>query len=632
MSAVGRLQNWFCFLFGCNYIGIVFILANETVVVDFPPKQIKSFKNLASLEFIQWALTPEYSQYIFRFEGFVKQTGSGFGLNCQDGLAYIIIRSHAVPIPTPQDGKSSPNLLLQHDVGVVYFGQLLLSQKLSETQMSRNVTVAYNFTDVTRYFVALYLPPSYKDGSISGLTQQCRFYMSLKIVARDVSKRNNSLQCLPLQATVPGLKLIRKQNTLFDVDYRLNLSSSENVFSVSPNHSQYFQWRRFSLLDSGGTLKISLKTFPMHGRHEINSSSIVLIGILRNPLMKDSTHFAGSQITLANPTAGNASTWEIPFPVFGVWSIKLSLICKFNDCPNVTQQVGINVRVRACANNCFAGLGRGLCWYYRINELLVAICVCSLGWQGIDCNDGTKALDNDRQLLETLFLTLSNIAFVPCIVFVLIHKYYTEAFLYAMLTISSTFYHACDQRSKVKFCILPYETLQYVDFFYAITSLWFTLLSIADLKQQLESFFQVAGILVLSALISYNRFSALSFAVPFVAGFFIVIIAWGRKSKRLNRFYPGSKMFLYSIVPASLCSGLSIYLNTFVKTSRNYFIVHSIWHFLLGGALFFMLLLKSSQSKNNPYTPEVHTIAETLSSDKQILQPISSTKVLSKTE
>jgi len=580
----------------------------EISIVDFAPTQISIYTRSTSMRIFHWPLTSEYQEYIFRFSGFVLQFG--VGKDCESGLAQIIIRRNGIPLFNERNSKLPPNVVFQKDVGVVYSGQFLIPKTLDT--ISRDVTITVNSSTSNYYFVALFLLPDFIDEDNVHFSKKCEYKMGLRILTTQALK--NELQCSSPNLDPPANFLIRHYINLFDKKFLFN--ATENSINISMNNSVSFKWRILPIIDSGSTLKITLKSFATL-KSPPNANHIALVGELKHLQMKNFTGFT-SQLVLKNSNAGNISTWEIPFPLSGLWVLTVSLSCTGEEnCTNLSQSINISVSLGKCVNDCSF---RGVCWHHAANELSMAVCYCPFGWQGIDCSDGSLMPSYSNQLFHTLFLTLSNIAFLPCILLSLFRRYYIEAFLYTALCILSTFYHACDQASNVKFCILPYDALQYGDFFYAITSMWFTLLTVANLSSETEKFFQVSGILFLSVVVSYSRFSALAFAIPFVLGFLIACCGLWRNSKKLNSCTPASKNLLYFGLPALICAGFSVYLHTFIKTSKNYFVVHSFWHILLGGAMFLMLLLKTFPSDDLSFK-SVNTFSTAAVTQSAILQP-----------
>lgn len=79
----------------------------------------------------------------------------------------------------------------------------------------------------------------------------------------------------------------------------------------------------------------------------------------------------------------------------------------------------------------------------KTDVLKKCVCVyvlhCALaGWSGWGCTDDSSALSYGRQVLATLLLTLSNLAFLPAIVVAASRCYITEASVYTFTMFFST--------------------------------------------------------------------------------------------------------------------------------------------------------------------------------------------------
>ena len=565
-------------------------IRNDVIILDIAPRKIRTFTHYDSMRIFHWILAPQYKEYIFQFTAFVNQTDFEIGTQCNDSLAQIIIRSNAIPLPNPKNWKTPSNVIIQNDAGVVYSGQFLISQ--NSNILSRDVTIMLNSSSNIHYFVASYLLPDFVDERTAVFDKRCQYKIGMKILASQALDNINCPPCFPPPppSDPPAALLSRVQHGgIFGYNFLLN--STEEKFNISFNDSQSFKWQIFPVKDSGATVRITLTTFSSPD-FDKRLSDIRVVGSLKHPSMNDLNHDS-SLLVVENATSGNSSFWEVPFPLSGWWVLTVGLGCASGTCPNVTQAVQLSIAIRRCPNNCSL---KGICLHHLADyeALFISACHCQLGMQGIDCSERTMMTTHEIELKHTLLLTLSNAAFLPCTVLAAYQKYFIEAFLYFALCFFSTFYHACDQASTVKLCILPYETLQYGDFLFSISSLWFTLLTISVLPEKTLSFLQVFGIMLLSIVVSYDRFSKLAFLIPFAVGFLITIDGWWMKSKEIKCVYPGKKNLLYLGLPALLCAFTSLCLNTFVQTSNNYFIVHSLWHVLLGVAMFLLLCLKIS--------------------------------------
>ncbi|MEQ2216369.1 hypothetical protein XENOCAPTIV_015291, partial [Xenoophorus captivus] len=93
------------------------------------------------------------------------------------------------------------------------------------------------------------------------------------------------------------------------------------------------------------------------------------------------------------------------------------------------------VSISACVEDCGP---YGECRLLRSYTYLYAACVCTAGWKGWGCTDGSTAQSYSRQLTATMLLTLSNLFFLPAIVVAIRRSYITEASVYLFTMFFST--------------------------------------------------------------------------------------------------------------------------------------------------------------------------------------------------
>lgn len=90
------------------------------------------------------------------------------------------------------------------------------------------------------------------------------------------------------------------------------------------------------------------------------------------------------------------------------------------------------------------------------------------------------------------------------------------------------FYHACDQTSQFKFCILPYSVLQFGDFYSSLTSVWLTALVVADplLTESIRFFIGLTGTVIIAVCVHYDATSLATFLIPTVSGLLLISASW----------------------------------------------------------------------------------------------------------
>ena len=561
--------NLWCLLFALTCVTSSYGL---TKVLEIGPKELSSFDGVGDQVVFHW---PAYnsSRYLLQYSGTVNQSGSGISVQCAEVNVTALVRLNAIPVPNPRHSYLPEHTLVQHN-GLLRSDRMVLSAK-SQGQVY-NVTLQVDPIEATDLYAAIFLPYDLERIEVAGLTKDCHYYMTLKVYAVSDKIKFSIRE----SDTSSGMYLTRKQYSLFGVEYQ----PSNYIFNISDTSFARFYWEVFPLTDSGGTLDITISVLKTNRFQE----NISVIGCLSNELSLNASNCSDGILRVNS--LGAKTTWHIPFPLSGMWTLGVRLECgSVMSCANLMQIVQLNVLVRSCIDGCFADRYHGKCGIYRSDSILFSACRCKVGWRGLACNDGRNALSYATQLLHTLLLTLSNFMFIPCVLLAIYRKFYTESLVYFFVTFMSTFYHACDQPGQVVYCILPYETLQFSDFLSSITAIWFTLIAVAKLPLPVESFLQILGLIAMSVCVSFDRFNVWTTVVPAVVGVIIVTSNWGFKCHKAHKCYPGRKKTLFSIIPGTICAGVGLCLYAFVETTENYYIVHSMWHILMATSVLFLL-------------------------------------------
>jgi hypothetical protein len=204
-------------------------------------------------------------------------------------------------------------------------------------------------------------------------------------------------------------------------------------------------------------------------------------------------------------------------------------------------------------------------------------------------------------LVNTLLLTLSNLAFVPAVALALRYGLFAEALTYMATMVASTFYHTCDQEALTsrlphtleRACIDLYvnrEVLQFLDFYCAVLSFWLTTVSLARLPPRVAAPLHVLGVLLAAGLIQYSRTGAAVLAVPIPLGLLVAAVAAAvRHRRRCLRLPRRLSLPTVLLAPAAACAIAALALFAFVESASNYATVHSIWHILLAASLALLL-------------------------------------------
>lgn len=206
-------------------------------------------------------------------------------------------------------------------------------------------------------------------------------------------------------------------------------------------------------------------------------------------------------------------------------------------------------------------------------------------------------------LTSVLLLTLSNLLFLFSMYVAIIRLYYTEAMMYTLTMVFSTFYHACDAQKQIAYCIIRDNILQFGDFYCGIMSFWVTLLAMSIISERLKSTFQLIGAIVIALLTTWNMHSVISFFIPVVVGITILLTSCVADYAEFRKLrYPRSYYVRYLPLGVILVSvGLICY--AFLQTEQNYKYVHSIWHMVIAVSVVFLLPDVKREGDNNPFVP-----------------------------
>ncbi|XP_008431367.1 post-GPI attachment to proteins factor 6 isoform X1 [Poecilia reticulata] len=279
---------------------------------------------------------------------------------------------------------------------------------------------------------------------------------------------------------------------------------------------------------------------------------------------------------------------RLPFPQSTTWYLTLQLLCNSSDCSNASVvSVVPEVSVSACVDDCGP---YGECRLLRSYTYLYSACVCSAGWKGWGCTDGSTAQSYARQLTATMLLTLSNLFFLPAIVVATRRSYITEAFVYLFTMFFSTFYHACDQPGAAVLCIMDYDALQYCDFLGSICSIWVTILCMARLGDAAKYTLFLLGALLIAMSMQLDRKGLWNLLGPILCAILLMVTSWVYRCVRRRHCYPPSwRRWVFFLLPGALCALIGVCLYVFAETESNYYYTHSLWHILVAGCVVFLL-------------------------------------------
>lgn len=345
-----------------------------------------------------------------------------------------------------------------------------------------------------------------------------------------------------------------------------------------------------SAATSGGTLNVDIG---------LNSSSTAVVFSSVRACLTPSAPVIPNQISQSCDTAFlqgyflvvNSSATEtslrIPYPEAAMWYLTLLTFCNESECSNVSAAVSVSVSVSACIDECG---DYGDCRLLRTHSYLYASCNCKAGWRGWACTDGAEALSFSLQLRSVLFLSLSNLLFLPPIILALYRGYLPEAAAYLYNMFFSTFYHACDQPGVTVLCIMDYNTLQFCDFLGSCTSVWVTIICMARLQDIFKYVFYLLGALLIAMAMALDRHGLWNFLGPLLFALITMATAWVYRSVKRGQCYPPLwRRWVFYLLPGVLLALVGVCVYVFAETDANYLYTHSLWHVLMASSILFLL-------------------------------------------
>ncbi|XP_065321243.1 uncharacterized protein LOC135928715 [Gordionus sp. m RMFG-2023] len=249
---------------------------------------------------------------------------------------------------------------------------------------------------------------------------------------------------------------------------------------------------------------------------------------------------------------------------------------------------------RKFSPNICGGLRKGKCQITAQQSLFITGCQCLAGWKGVACSDGTRALSKTRQIINLILLTFSNFMFLPAIYYSLSIRFYSESAVYMLNMMSSMFYHACDEE-VIKFCLLPYEVLQYMDFYTSILSTIVTVHAISTLDIGIISLLNLLFAIVTAFLVQLNRLGLWTFLGPLIVSCFILLASWIWRSYATKKLFPPKNVLLKHIIPGIMVAFIGLLVFAFAQTEDNYPYIHSLWHIMMSISILILLTEKKSQ-------------------------------------
>lgn len=241
---------------------------------------------------------------------------------------------------------------------------------------------------------------------------------------------------------------------------------------------------------------------------------------------------------------------------------------------------------------CVAGrCGRyGRCYHYMSGGFVFSTCLCIKGYRGWDCTEDSEVPSSFSILMASLFLTLSNLLFIPSVYIAAHRKYYTEAVIYFFTMFFSAFYHACDSgEDEFSFCLVKLGVLQFADFYCSLLAIWVTLIAMAHIRPTLVSLLHMFGAILLAFGTELDKQSLWVFLAPALTGICLISASWGMRCRKTRSWFPARNYLAVYLPIGTVLVMIGLVCFAFLQTKQNYHIVHSIWHMVMALSILCLL-------------------------------------------
>lgn len=354
------------------------------------------------------------------------------------------------------------------------------------------------------------------------------------------------------------------------------------------------------LVDTGGTLTIRItKEFTGFGLCEPELVICLTRDIPSTPVSPEACVIGLKKVSLPI-LPKDTNLVHIPYPESGQWFLTFDSFCnakgtKLTDIPEVYHLLIFSSQCIAggCSNH------NGKCALSEDSGIVYSFCYCIRGNKGWDCSNDSNLESSISPMFATLLLTLSNLFFVPSVVFSLIRGLYTEAIVYFFGMIFSITYHACDEQEiRSPFCYRYIDLLQFADFYCNILGIWVTPVAMAKLSTRCTSIAHIMGAIFIALGTLWDKYNCLLTVLPVAFGLILILYSWISRCCKYRRLFPAKKyLTVYLPIGVSLVS-FALICYTVLQTKRNYHMVHSVWHMLMALSLLFLLPGRKSLEEN----------------------------------
>ncbi|CAF1387851.1 unnamed protein product, partial [Didymodactylos carnosus] len=369
-------------------------------------------------------------------------------------------------------------------------------------------------------------------------------------------------------------------------------TSSSSAITMNKNNSIYAVEFIVDERNIGGTLNLDFDVRAMSSVSVKTNVSVYICLSKHYP----QTMYNCEQNYLINIPKNSLTVRSIPYPEIALWYLTIQHVC--NDSEIICSNSSLSVVFQITSSQCTSQqCGKyGLCRIMTSQQNVFSTCVCIAGYRGYACTDSSKA-SVAKSFNAVLFLTLSNLMFIPAIILALSRRLFIEALFYFFNMFFSTFYHACDQ-DIYKYCIFKYDGLQLTDFIGSYASFVITLITMATIPRTIKVFLFILGLLTCVAINARDRFDTVQFICLVSISFAFTVSTWIIVSVMRRRLHPTRKRLLL-VIPGFLLAFAGVILFAFVETDSNYWYIHSIWHILMASSIMFFLPQKQLYKKEN---------------------------------
>ncbi|CAM4906823.1 unnamed protein product [Rotaria socialis] len=451
-----------------------------------------------------------------------------------------------------------------------------------------------------------------KNGSCVIETNQLSAFVWIyfQISVNNTSCLNNSIrgsllvqsaECLYHSIGDTCIKSYPTQRVMFTAYYNflyipVNRNSNTSSIILNGNDSSIYSYE-FIVDDRniGGTIHLDFEArLKSHVQSNVNVSILGCVSKHQPRRYRDCEIDYRIYIKQSSPV-----TRSLPYPEIALWYLTLEYICNgsMNDCDNASLALTFQISSSSCTREQCGTYG--VCRILTSQQNIFSVCTCIAGYRGYGCTDSSYSYAS-KYLPSVLFLTLSNLMFIPAIIVAIYYHLYIEALVYFFNMFFSTFYHACDQGLH-KFCMFKYDGLQLSDFIGSYSSFVITLITLSIVPRAVKVFLFVLGLLVCVTINSRDRFDNLQFIGLISITFSFTIVTWVTVSIKKRRLQPSLKRLLW-ITPGLVLAIIGLVLFVVVETEDNYWYIHSLWHILMATSILFFIPKKIEQNRRQIQT------------------------------